>query len=107
MGGAAYVQYPTSHLGRKIDTDSIFGIRMDVRARLGVRFGGNTPIQSFLCGERHYFLVGFTIFTVFGCQPHTVFDPAFLHPERRAQKGLASWVCRNRLGSAQSGIPEA
>ena len=58
---------PTTHLGRKFDADSISGIRMDVRARLGVRLEKTRPL-ALLCmqyGERHYFRVVLQLFRVF------------------------------------------
>ena len=42
---------PTTHLGRKFDADSISGIRMDVRARLGVRLEVTRPSALFCMGR--------------------------------------------------------
>ena len=39
---------PTTHLGRKFDADSISGIRMDVRARLGVRLEDTRLFHTFV-----------------------------------------------------------
>ena len=58
---------PTTHLGRKFDADSISGIRMDVRARLGVHWEENPTIRTLLYGERPYFRVGCSCFVFFAC----------------------------------------
>ena len=43
--------YPTTHLGQKFDADSISGIIMDVRARLGVRLEETRPSALFCMGR--------------------------------------------------------
>ena len=49
---------PTTHLGRKFDADSISGIRMDVRARLGVRLDETRLFALFCMGRGTIFELG-------------------------------------------------
>ena len=49
---------PTTHLGRKFDADSISGISMDVRARLGVRWEETRPFTLFCMGRGPIFELG-------------------------------------------------
>ena len=49
---------PTTHLGRKFDADSISGIRMDVRARVGVRLEETRPFALFCMGKGTIFELG-------------------------------------------------
>ena len=49
---------PTTHLGRKFDADSISGIRIDVRARLGVCLEDTRPSALFRMGRGPVFELG-------------------------------------------------
>ena len=72
----------TTHLGWRIDADSISGIRMDVRARLGVCSEDTRPFALFCMGRGPIFELGAAV----SCFLHVrlaYFDPirAFAHQE--------------------------
>ena len=89
---------PTTQLGRKFDADSIPGIIMDVRARLGVRWEETRPSALFCNGESPYFELGAALLDFW--MSEVPIKTRFAHPE-------GSWGCANRLGSVQGGKSEA
>ena len=89
----------TTHLGRKFDADSIYGIRTDVWSRLGVRFEETRPFVLCCMGSGTNFELGTHLFRAFWMYDVPI-KTNFVNPE-------GSWGCTNRLGSVQGGKPEA